>query len=208
MKSKKTTNNINEKIIENKNIIELPNYRNNNLTKIKLSTTNIGNKEGEENMKFDIKQSKLNINKKISLNKNDINAIKYNKSCNNLFEKNNQKNEENSLDNKEKSIDKSIKQEQLKKIKLAKLGKLFKNLEQENNIINTIKEQFLDWTKKENNTKDKRKYGFGNYNNKNIFNYELKNINKKNELFDEYKQKIKEFRIKLIKFLLKSNKGK
>ena len=208
MKSKKTTNNINEKIIENKNIIELPNYKNNNLTKIKLSTTNTGNKEEEENMKFDIKQRKLNINKKISLNKNDINGIKYNKSCNNLFEKNNQKNEENSLDNKEKSIDKSIKQEQLKKIKLAKLGKLFKNLEQENNIINTIKEQFLDWTKKENNTKDKRKYGLGNYNNKNIFNNELKNINKKNELFDEYKQKIKEFRMKLIKFLLKSNKGK
>ena len=49
MKSKKTTNNINEKRIENKNIIELQNYRNNNLTKIKLSTNNTGNKEEEEN---------------------------------------------------------------------------------------------------------------------------------------------------------------
>ena len=92
-----------------------------------------------------------------------------------------QKNQENSLNSKEKSIDETIKQEQLKKIKLAKLGKLFKNLEQENNIINTIKEQFLDWTnkqdensKKDINNKDKRKYVKETYDNINIFNGELR----------------------------------
>ena len=57
----------------------------------------------------------------------------------------------------ENNFENSEKKEQLKKEKLAKLGKLFKNLEKENNIINSIKEQFLDWTnKQEENSKQKK----------------------------------------------------
>ena len=181
MKAKYKINKNNEKQNENKNIIELPNYRNCNLIKNKLSVNIAKNKDKEENKKYNMIKYKQKIDKKITSNNNDINIIKYNKSCNNIFDKKAQKNQENSLDNKEKSIDETIKQEQLKKIKLAKLGKLFKNLEQENNIINTIKEQFLDWTnkqdensKKDINNKDKRKYGKETYDNINIFNNELR----------------------------------
>ena len=152
IKAKKTINKSREQKIENNNIIELQNYRNNNnLIKNKLSITSSGNKDREKNA------NKPNIIKKINLNQNNINAIKYNKSCNNIFDKSNKKNEENSLDNKDKSQDESLKNEQLKMIKLAKLGKLFKNLEKEKNIINTIKEQFLDWTNKQDeNTKQEK----------------------------------------------------
>ena len=152
IKTKKTINKSREQKIENNNIIELQNYRNNNnLIKNKLSITSSGNKDREKNA------NKPNIIKKINLNQNNINAIKYNKSCNNIFDKSNKKNEENSLDNKDKSQDESLKNEQLKMIKLAKLGKLFKNLEKEKNIINTIKEQFLDWTNKQDeNTKQEK----------------------------------------------------
>ena len=66
---------------------------------------------------------------------------------------------------------------------------MFKNLEQENNIINTIKEQFLDWTnkqdensKKESNNKEKRKYGKETYDNINIFKNELKIDIKDNDI--------------------------
>ena len=170
IKTKKTINKSTEQKIENNNIIELQNYRNNNnLIKNKLSITSSGNKDREKNA------NKPNIIKKINLNQNNINAIKYNKSCNNIFDKSNKKNEENSLDNKDKSQDESLKNEQLKMIKLAKLGKLFKNLEKEKNIINTIKEQFLDWTNKQDeNTKQEKinkendKYILENLDNKNL----------------------------------------
>ena len=170
IKTKKTINKSREQKIENNNIIELQNYRNNNnLIKNKLSITSSGNKEREKNA------NKPNIIKKINLNQNNINAIKYNKSCNNIFDKSNKKNEENSLENKDKSQDESLKNEQLKMIKLAKLGKLFKNLEKEKNIINTIKEQFLDWTNKQDeNTKQEKinkendKYILENLDNKNL----------------------------------------
>ena len=172
IKAKKTIIKSSEQKIENNNIIELQNYRNNNnLIKNKLSITSSGKKDREKNA------NKPNIIKKINLNQNNINAIKYNKSCNNIFDKSNKKNEENSLDNKDKSQDESLKNEQLKMIKLAKLGKLFKNLEKEKNIINTIKEQFLDWTNKQDeNTKQEKinkendKYILENLDNKNLFN--------------------------------------
>ena len=172
IKAKKTIIKSSEQKIENNNIIELQNYRNNNnLIKNKLSITSSGNKDREKNA------NKPNIIKKINLNQNNINAIKYNKSCNNILDKSNKKNEENSLDNKDKSQDESLKNEQLKMIKLAKLGKLFKNLEKEKNIINTIKEQFLDWTNKQDeNTKQEKinkendKYILENLDNKNLFN--------------------------------------
>ena len=172
IKAKKTIIKSSEQKIENNNIIELQNYRNNNnLIKNKLSITSSGNKDREKNA------NKPNIIKKINLNQNNINAIKYNKSCNNIFDKSNKKNEENSLENKDKSQDESLKNEQLKMIKLAKLGKLFKKLEKEKNIINTIKEQFLDWTNKQDeNTKQEKinkendKYILENLDNKNLFN--------------------------------------
>ena len=102
------------------------------------------------------------------------------------------------------------------KIKLAKLGKLFKNLEQENNIINTIKEQFLDWTNKqtlninqdknkEENQTNKRKYGLRTYNTDNAFNNEL-SFNNKENLELKFKHKLNEFRNKLIHFFLTKNK--
>ena len=117
----------------------------------------------------------------------------------------------------------------IKQKKLAKLGKLFNNLNQENNIINAIKEQFLDWTNKNdlpmkpkfesNNRDEKNKYmnmnikkeyavktfdiGYMINNKKNDY---IKNENEKDKsIFNkEFERKIKVFRNKLIKYYLQS----
>ena len=52
-------------------------------------------------------------------------------------------------ENEDKNND-TNKKNKIKEMKLAKLGKIFKNLEQENNIISAIKEQFLEWSNKNN----------------------------------------------------------
>ena len=151
-KSKIKSNKFKEKKFDKKNIIELPKYNNNNFTKIKPLTKIVRNKEKDEekSLEVNIIKSRQNIIEKTDHTKNEISSLLYNKSSNNLFAKKNKKFEEKIIINeKDNSTDETIKKEQLKKIKLAKLGKLFKNLEQENNLINTIKEQFLDWTNKQ-----------------------------------------------------------
>ena len=192
-KGKYKSNKFKEKKIDRKKIIELPKYSNNNFTKIKPSINIARNKEEDEEkyLEVNIIKSGQDLSKKINHNKNEISSILYNKSFNNLFDKNSKKFEEKiNVNDKDNSIDETIKKEQLKKIKLAKLGKLFKNLEQENNLINTIKEQFLDWTNKQNIhlKKDKNK----------------ENIIKQ----DDLDKKIYEFRNKLICFIFKHKKGK
>ena len=100
---------------------------------------------------------------------------------------------------------------------MAKLGKLFKNLEQENNIINTIKEQFLDWTNKNdiNLKQEKEKNEKENKNNKK--NYALRTFNVNNNILlkndkcnleEKYERIINNFRIKLISVIVRSTKEK
>jgi hypothetical protein len=120
----------NNKIADNKNIIEL--------TKLNPSIRKTRNKDEKNNSIFNIMKSGGILEDKNN-KKSNVNNILFNKSFNNIYDKNEIKMENKTdIENKEK----------LKKIKLEKLGKLFKNLEEENNIINTIKEQFLDWTNK------------------------------------------------------------
>ena len=97
----------------------------------------------------------------------------------------------------------------IEKKKLAKLGKLFNHLNKENNIINTIKEQFLNWTNKneiQNNSRLK------NDNDEEI-QYSIKykvttfdkvNRNDKKTIEKREKEKINKFRYKLISFSLKN----
>ena len=104
---------------------------------------------------------------------------------------------------------------------MAKLGKLFNNLNKENNIINTIKEQFLDWANKneirfttninsdiENKAVNKKtkEYQVKTFDRKYlsikqnlIFNKDINNDKK------EFEDKLNNFKIKLILFSLDSN---
>jgi hypothetical protein len=130
----------------------------------------------------------------------------------------------NKILNESKTIEEE--KDDIRKKKLAKLGKLFNNLNQENNIINAIKEQFLDWTSK--NDFPKR----GNFGNRNIDDnltdnkvknkeYEVKTFNMKftfnkdvyieneTEIYEKFKRKLKIFRNKLISYSIKNtNKEK
>ena len=111
--------------------------------------------------------------------------------------------------------------EKIEEKKLAKLGKLFNNLNKENNIINTIKEQFLDWANKneirfttninsdiENKAVNKKtkEYQVKTFDRKYlsikqnlIFNKDINNDEK------EFEDKLNNFKIKLILFSLDSN---
>ena len=143
--------------------------------------------------------------------------------------KNENENEKNNKVNKDIK-DKDKDKEKLKQMKLAKLGKLFKKMEQENNIITAIKEQFLEWTnnndfglrKSENklitNNKNDKKYDIKTFDMKNIFSkgFNEPKINENNNylrdsnineqinetLVNDFKKKIKNFKIKLIQFSL------
>ena len=132
-----------------KNIIELPKYKNNYLTKNKPRVKTERNNDEMKRYNYNLAKSGGFSDKK--------NNHENNKNLNNSFENKAKKdNIDNNLKN-ENNFENSEKKEQLKKEKLAKLGKLFKNLEKENNIINSIKEQFLDWTnKQEENSKQKK----------------------------------------------------
>ena len=106
--------------------------------------------------------------------------------------------------------------EKIEKKKLAKLGKLFNNLNKENNIINTIKEQFLDWankneiqftsknldTKNEGNNKKTKEYQVKTFDQKYLFNKGINNDEK------EFEKKVNNFKIKLIIFSLDANNKK
>ena len=92
-----------------------------------------------------------------SFNNNKYNTIShtnYSDKKDSLIEDNNKSNEviaikysekeEKNCNIKEKGIEDEKKK--MKEMKLAKLGKIFKNLEKENNIINAIRGQFFEWT--------------------------------------------------------------
>ena len=139
-----------------------------------------------------------NENKKV---KNRINIEKQNDKIQNKFDEKNK--------------------EKIEEKKLAKLGKLFNNLNKENNIINTIKEQFLDWANKneirfttninsdiENRAASKKtkEYQVKTFDRKYlsikdnlIFNKDINNEEK------EFEDKVNNFKIKLILFSIDSN---
>ena len=102
---------------------------------------------------------------------------------------------------------------------MAKLGKIFKNLEQENNIINAIKEQFLEWSNNNNfdlrkrdnrnlQQSENKKYGIKTFDMKFMFNNSLNEDNiqniKENKGSEEFEENLNNFRIKLIVFSLKN----
>ena len=139
-----------------------------------------------------------NYNKNILINLNE----KENNKFTNIF---NDK-QENLNDN----VDENDK-EKIQKKKLAKLSKIFNNLNKENNIINSIKEQFLDWTNKnEIHNKpniDKNKDDTKQNNNK-IFDDNFINTDIEEENYEKhFEDKIKKFRLRLILISLK-NKAK
>ena len=104
--------------------------------------------------------------------------------------------------------------EKIEKKKLAKLSKLFNNLNKENNIINVIKEQFLDWANK-NENQFENSINLNSKNNENsqiLKEYNVKSLDIKN-LFDKtinhhenfFQNIINRFRYCLISFTLKRN---
>ena len=123
-------------------------------------------------------------------------------------------------ENESKTIEEE--KDDIRKKKLAKLGKLFNNLNQENNIINAIKEQFLDWTSKNdfpkrekfgkrkidddltNNKVKNKEYGVKTFNMKFKFNRDVY-IENETEIYEQFKRKLKIFRNKLISYSIKNN---
>ena len=137
-----------------------------------------------------------------------------------IIKKSVEKYEKNKV-NEGKEKEKEKEKQKMKEIKLAKLGKIFKNLEQENNIISAIKEQFLEWSnnnnfdlrktdnknKKENEKKNK-KYGIKTFDMQSMFKNDLnadniQNIKEDNEN-EEFEENLNIFRQKLIVFSLKN----
>ena len=183
---------IDSKNADNQKIIEL--------TTLKPLIRKTRNKEGKNNSIFNIMKSEGILEDKINKKKSD--NIQFNKSFNNIYDKNEIiVGNKNDLGNKE----------QLKKIKLEKLGKLFKNLEKENSIINTIKEQFLDWTNK--NALDLKQDKNINKKEYNLRTFDINNINftkidKRNDLEDKYAQIINNFRYNIISFAFKLKNNK
>ena len=112
-----------------------------------------------------------------------------------------------------------IEKEKIEKRKLEKLGKLFYNLNKENDIITSIKEQFLDWTNQNPiHSKSNIKNDFENKDNrKNLKEYQVKTFNRKylfnkdikyKEDEDEFVYKVNKFRLKLISFGIKDDEKK
>ena len=150
----------------------------------------------------------------ITRNKNDenVNELVYNNSDIISLNKNliisniNNKEQGNKIEENEK--------EKIEKKKLAKLSKLFNNLNKENNIINVIKEQFLDWANK-NENQFENSINLNSKNNENsqiLKEYNVKSLDIKN-LFDKtinhhenfFQNIINRFRYCLISFTLKRN---
>ena len=160
---------------------------------------NINNNTDEISLKLNFMNlNRENYNKNILINLNE----KENNKFTNIF---NDK-QENLNDN----VDENDK-EKIQKKKLAKLSKIFNNLNKENNIINSIKEQFLDWTNKnEIHNKpniDKNKDDTKQNNNK-IFDDNFINTDIEEENYEKhFEDKIKKFRLRLILISLK-NKAK
>ena len=183
---------IDSKNADNQKIIEL--------TTLKPLIRKTRNKGGKNNSIFNIMKSEEILEDKINKKKSD--NILFNKSYNNIYDKNEIiVGNKNDLGNKE----------QLKKIKLEKLGKLFKNLEKENSIINTIKEQFLDWTNKnildikQDKNINKKEYNLRTFD---INNNNFTKLDKGNNLEDKYDQIINDFRCNIISFAFRSKNNK
>ena len=185
----------------------------------------------EENLLIDNKLNNKTIKDKLnkhhyntSFNKNNI----YNSTNNSIYLDKKDSLIEDSLKPKEQTInskrdeiniEKEKQKQKIKEIKLAKLGKIFKNLEQENNIINAIKEQFLEWSNNNNfdlrkrdnrnlQQSENKKYGIKTFDMKFMFNNSLNEDNiqniKENKGSEEFEENLNNFRIKLIVFSLKN----
>ena len=226
---------VNSKVTRNK---EKDNYLNkpkldDEIFKSNYKTNNKNNKNNNNEDYFNNKKyySNTSFNKSNKKNNNTANNSLYNDNNNinknDLFlgdSKEKTKNKDENAESKEKNINMEEKNNQkLKEMKLAKLGKIFKNLEQENNIISAIKEQFLEWSNnnnlrksgkenvqnEEDNNNKKKKYGIKTFDMKCMFNNpfydennKMKNFNKDNDLEDI----IQKFKNKLIIYSLNNNK--
>ena len=208
--------NENDKFNNKEKIDKRPHY---NTTYSKTNSNNDSNINSTKNI---IIFNKDNLDKKSSLlgdiKKLKEHAIKMKKmkeDKNDRVEtdknKNNHETTGNS-NNKDKEKDK----EKLKQIKLAKLGKIFKNLEQENNIITAIKEQFLEWSNNndfglknnEKSTKDNEK-GEKKYDNKTFnLNHMISSVFNSNNFEDKFENKLNIFKLELISFSLHGNNSK
>ena len=99
---------------------------------------------------------------------------------------------------------------------MAKLGKIFKNLEQENNIITAIKEQFLEWSNNndfrvKNNDKSTRENEKGNkkYDVKTFnLNHMISSVFNSTNFEEKFENKINIFKLQLIYFSLYGNQSK
>ena len=217
--------NIKEKRIKNKDEIynntqdKIIEQNNSNYINISKSYNNLNNNISFNNNENSIEKSKKEaLLGSIQKLKEEAIKIKSFKSDSN-FNTNNIKNkdkENNISRDKDKNNKNEEEKEIIKKKKLDKLGKIFNNLNQENNIINAIKEQFLNWTNNnDSQLKKMRKNYTENKNNKdykkkffdmeNMFNNKNNNIelNKENSQFEE---KINSFRNNIIIYFLKNNK--
>ena len=193
-------------------------YLNENFFQTELS--NVTRNKIEEN----INNPLYNVSHSISTEKNVINSnsVIFDNNGGNKLKNENIINERNHYINefdkqKEKTgeLIKKKEKEKIEKKKLEKLEKIFNNLNKENNIINTIKKQFLDWTNKnriklistlnndfvnEDNSSKTKEYGVKTFDMKYLF---KKGISE-NEI-DDFEKIINIFRYKLISFSLNSN---
>ena len=211
-------------------------FRNYNINNKSINSISNNSNKKNESMKS-IKVSLLGSIKKleeeaikIQKKKTYTHVIKHNnKEENNIPENENIDEDKNikELDENEK-IDEE--KEKMKEKKLAKLGKLFNNLNQENNLINAIKEQFLDWTSKNDFPKKKklikdynrnngyddkkkvktyRQYEVKTFDMDSMFNKDTSNLDEKFEndnKDEEFKRKIHVLKNKLILFFIKNRK--
>ena len=177
----------------------------------------------------DINNKKESLLGSIKELKEEAIKIRKKKSERNIIDKDNNIKEidetkENKIINENRTIEEE--KDDIKKQKLVKLGKLFNNLNQENNIIKAIKEQFLDWTSKndfpkrakfekrnidDNQTNNKvknKEYGVKTFNMKFKFNKDIY-IENETEIYEKFERKLKILRNKLISYSIKNtNKEK
>ena len=187
----KTNNNINSNINSTKNSI----------------IYNKDNSDKKSSLLGDIKKLKEQAIKMKKMKEDKEEEVEIDKDKNNIEIKDNH-------NNKDKDKDKD--KEKLKQIKLAKLGKIFKNLEQENNIITAIKEQFLEWSNNndfgvknndkstKDNKKGDKKYDVKTFN----LNHMVRSVFNSNNFEDKFENKINIFKLQLIYFSLNGNRSK
>ena len=201
-----SNNKINDKINNNKN---KRHYYNTSFNKINKMNNNSNKNSENSNIKKDSLMLETNDSKEEEMKPVKMIEISKNTESNEEKIKEKIKEENNKVEEKEK----------LKKIKLAKLGKIFKNLEQENNIINAIKEQFLEWSNNNNldlrrsenkrigeiDQKQNKRYGIKTFDMKFMFNNSLNYDENKDIIGNkkEYQEIINNFKNKLIIFALK-----